>query len=173
MGSMASSHVAPLGRIAREGSTNRATTVTRHWLVAASWAACAWNAHARDLADAPGVRVATLPLEPGYYVASDTPCAKASNATLLLLRRNGIGGARYFCEFKRIEQTGPATYRVEEECADFQGDAPETRHLQYILDNDSRFLAKEQDVVALDARYCAQSELPLEWRNTDIESEIE
>lgn len=118
-------------------------------------------------------QVAVLPLQRGYYVASDTPCAKASNATLLLLRRNGIGGARYFCEFKRIEQTGPATYRVEEECADFQGDAPETRHLQYILDNDSRFLAKEQDVVALDARYCAQAELPLEWRNTDIESEIE
>lgn len=117
--------------------------------------------------------VAVLPLQRGYYVASDTPCAKASNATLLLLRRNGIGGARYFCEFKRIEQTGPVTYRVEEACADFQGEAPETRHLQYILENDARFLAKEQDVIALDARYCAQSALPLEWRNTDIKSEIE
>jgi len=117
--------------------------------------------------------VAVLPLQRGYYVASDTPCAMASNATLLLVRQNGIGGARYFCEFKRIEQTGPATYRVEEACADFQGEAPETRHLQYILENDVRFLTKEQDVVALDARYCAQSELPLEWRNTDMDSEIE
>lgn len=48
-------------------------------------------------------QVAVLPLQRGYYVASDTPCAKASNATLLLLRRNGIGGARYFCEFKLQE----------------------------------------------------------------------
>jgi hypothetical protein len=34
-------------------------------------------------------------------VASDPPCAQASNATLMLLRRDGIGGARH-CEQSRL-----------------------------------------------------------------------
>ena len=46
--------------------------------------------------------VAALPLKRGYYVESDTPCGQASNATTTLLRREGIGGARDFCEFKKI-----------------------------------------------------------------------
>ncbi len=117
--------------------------------------------------------VAMLPLQRGYYVASDTPCAEASNATLLLLRRDGIGGARYFCEFRHIEQTGPATYRVEEACAGFQGDDAETRHLDYVIENDVRFVSRDQDGAVLDARYCAQSDLPADWRDTDIRSETE
>jgi len=59
-----------------------------------------------------------LPLQRGYYVASDTPCAQASNATLQLLRRNGIGAARTLCEFKAIKQTGPTSYRVRESCSE-------------------------------------------------------
>lgn len=108
----------------------------------------------------------TLPLPLGYYVASDIPCAKASNATLLLLQRHGIGGARDFCEFTRIEQTGTITYRVEESCADFQGGDPEKRAVQYEIKGGQRFLIKEGDITLLDARYCAQSELPAEWRET-------
>lgn len=142
-------------------------------------AACKPSSSPQTPQDAPGLTVqgtqpaAILPLQRGYYVASDTPCALASNSTLLLLRRNGIGGARYFCEFRRIEQTRPTVYVVEEVCADFQGSASETRYLQYVLENNNRFLAKDQNGIVLDARYCAQSELPPDWRNTDIRSEIE
>ncbi|WP_297358575.1 hypothetical protein [Thauera sp.] len=84
-----------------------------------------------------------------------------------------LRGARHEILDQRIDQTGPVTYRVDEACTNFQGESPETRHLQYILENELRFLTKDQDVVDLDARYCAQSELPHEWRNTDIKSEIE
>lgn len=142
-------------------------------------AACKPSSLPQTSQDTPGPTVQSprpvsiLPLQRGYYVASDTPCAQASNSTLLLLRRNGIGGARYFCEFRRIEQTSPTVYVVEEVCADFQGSASETRYLQYVLENNNRFLAKDQNGIVLDARYCAQSELPPDWRNTDIRSEIE
>ncbi|MCC6301746.1 MAG: hypothetical protein IT489_02980 [Gammaproteobacteria bacterium] len=117
--------------------------------------------------------VTLLPLQRGYYVASDTPCRKASNATLLLLRRHGIGGARDFCEFKNIQQIGPETYRVEEVCADFQGSDPERRTLQYQIKSNTRFVISDQNGIVLDARYCAQTDLPPDWRNTDIRSEIE
>ena len=100
---------------------------------------------------------------------ADTPCAKASpNATLWLLRRNGIG-ERGICEFKRIEQTGPATLcgrRVRR----FPGTRRRLGICNTYLDNDSAAsLAKEQDVVALDAG-TVPSRNCLEWRNTDIES---
>lgn len=142
-------------------------------------AACKPSSSPQTSQDAPGLTaqsprsVAILPLQRGYYVASDTPCAQASNATLLLLRRNGIGGARYFCEFRRIEQTGPTSYVVEEACADFQEDDAKTQYLQYEVVNNDRFLTKDRGVTVLDARYCAQSELPPDWRNTDISSETE
>jgi len=125
-------------------------------------------------ASQPSQPLATLlPLQRGYYVASYTPCGKASNATLLLLRRHGIGGARDFCEFKNIQQIGPDTYRVEEVCADFQGSDPEKQTLQYQIKSSTRFVISDQSGIVLDARYCAQTDLPPDWRSTDIRSEIE
>lgn len=117
------------------------------------------GAAAKDKGDSPA-----LPLQLGYYVASDTPCEKASNATLLLLQSHGIGGARDFCEFLRIEQTGSTTFRVEESCADFQGSDPEKRTLQYEIMGGQRLLIKSGEDVFLDARYCAQSDLPAQWQ---------
>jgi hypothetical protein len=63
---------------------------------------------------------AQLPLKRGFYVAIDTACEAASNATLLLVRRGGFNGARDSCEFVAIEQTGPQQYRVTERCVDLQ-----------------------------------------------------
>jgi hypothetical protein len=126
-----------------------------------------------DLAPQKPHPVAALPLPRGYYVASDTPCAQASNATLLLLRRHSMGGARDFCEFKSIQQIDPATYLVEEMCADFQGSDSVTRQMQYTLEGNNRFVSKDQNGIVHDARYCAQSGLPPDWRSTDIRAEIE
>lgn len=113
--------------------------------------------------------VTVLPLKRGYYVASDTPCSQASNATTTLLRREGIGGARDFCEFKKIEQTGPSTYRVTEACGDLQDSAPpETSISIYTLTGDTAFTAKSEHGWERSARYCAQSTMPPDWRANDI-----
>lgn len=113
--------------------------------------------------------IAALPLKRGYYVESDTPCGQASNATTTLLRRNGIGGARDFCEFKKIEQTGPNTYRVTEACGDLQDSAPpETSTSIYTITGDTAFTAKSEHGWERSARYCAQSSMPPDWRANDI-----
>lgn len=113
--------------------------------------------------------VAALPLKRGYYVESDTPCGQASNATTTLLRREGIGGARDFCEFKKIEQTGPNTYRVTEACGDLQDSAPpETSTSIYTLTGDTAFTAKSEHGWERSARFCAQSSMPPDWRANDI-----
>lgn len=117
----------------------------------------------------PSATIAALPLKRGYYVESDTPCGQASNATATLLRRNGIGGARDFCEFKKIEQTGPNTYRVTEACGDLHDNAsPETSTSLYTLTGDAAFTAKSQDGWERSARHCAQSSMPPDWRDNDI-----
>ncbi len=113
---------------------------------------------------------ATLPLQRGFYVASDTACGAASNATLLLFRGDGFNGSRDGCDFSAIEQTGPQNYRVTEHCADFQ-DGPDnatTQVVDYQLTGNTRFTSKSKDGWERDFRYCEQSSLPEDWRDNDI-----
>ena len=113
--------------------------------------------------------VSALPLKRGYYVASDTPCGQASNATVMLLRREGIGGSRDFCEFKNIAQTGANTYRVTEACGDLHDSAsPESSVTTYTLNGDTAFISKSEHGWERSARYCAQSNMPADFRANDI-----
>ncbi|MDP2193611.1 MAG: hypothetical protein Q8K36_03700 [Alphaproteobacteria bacterium] len=119
---------------------------------------------------ATGVSVAELPLKRGFYVASDTPCKEASNATLQLLRRDGIGGARDFCEFKQIAQITPQQYQVSAMCGDLHGDenSGELLSITYNLTDSTSFSALSDTGWEYSARYCEQSSLPDPWRDNDI-----
>lgn len=121
---------------------------------------------------AKSIAAASLPLQRGYYVASDTPCGQASNATLQLLRRGGIGAARTLCEFKAIEQTGPTSYRVRESCSELGGTTAATETVSYEIANDRSFTTRRADGADYNARYCVQSSLPSPWRDNDIRSLI-
>lgn len=128
------------------------------------------NGPARETAgrDEPAT-IEALPLRRGYYVASDTPCGEASNATVLLLRRNGIGGARDFCEFQRIERIGPGDYRVVEACGDLRDEAPpESSVASYRLSGDEAFTIVDAHGRAFAARYCPQADMPAAFRANDI-----
>lgn len=136
-------------------------------LLMAGMAACGQSAVAA------GATAPALPLKRGYYVASDTPCNRASNATTALLRRNGIGGSRDFCEFRKIEPAGPNTYRVTQACRDLQDNArPEVSTVTYTLAGDTRFTSRSNQGWTHSARYCAQSGMPPEWRANDIRDAI-
>ena len=104
--------------------------------------------------------VKALPLRRGFYVASDTPCNQASNATLLLVTREGINGSRDVCTFRKIEKTGATSYRVTESCSG----EPTT----YEVPNETSFTVKYEGGSESSARYCAQSSLPDPWRDNDI-----
>ena len=121
-----------------------------------------------------------LPLQLGFYVAADTPCANASNATLSLLRANGIGGARDFCQFLSIRQLSAQDFLVTESCADFQASEAEQRLVLYhVIDAVSFKLSRvtaEQPVLSqptdtevfYQGYYCPQSDLPEPWRDNDL-----
>ncbi len=108
--------------------------------------------------------VAELPLKRGYYVRADATCAEASNATLQLVRRDGIGS----CGFTRIESLGAGRYRVHEFCHPRDPAEPH----DYFLKGDSsyRTVADEIDEYGqpTEFRFCPQRSLPEPWRDNDI-----
>jgi hypothetical protein len=110
-----------------------------------------------------------LPLKRGFYVASDTPCEQASNATLLLLRRDGVSGARDSCDFTQIERIGQTTYRVTERCADMMDPGGgETHVVTWEIPANTNFSAESENGWQRSARHCEQSRLPEPWRDNDI-----
>ena len=119
--------------------------------------------------------IKALPLKRGFYVSSDTPCNRASNATLSLLGGDGFTVAgRDFCTFRKIEKTGAASYRVTEECAG-GGEAwgseeqKDTNVVVWEISGDSAYKRRNQSSGwESGARYCAQSSLPEPWRDNDI-----
>lgn len=114
---------------------------------------------------------AGLPLKLGYYVDRDTPCGQASNATLQLLRRTGIGASRVFCEFKRIEKLGATSYRVTEQCRELTDSrGGQARTGTYAISNNSAFAWTAADGSKFSSRLCEQSTLPAPWRDNDIGS---
>ncbi|AKC88116.1 hypothetical protein WQ53_01475 [Pseudoxanthomonas suwonensis] len=110
-----------------------------------------------------------LPLERGFFVRDGTPCAQASNATLLLHGRAGINGAREACEFTRIEQTGPATFVATQACRDIMGGDSEDTTLTYEIASPTAFTARHEEYGwQYTAEHCPQSALPDPWRDNDI-----
>ena len=138
--------------------------------VALLWLAAGGSNDPADSQPSIAAAPVTLPLQRGFYVASDTACGAASNATLLLFRGDGFSGSHDSCDFKTIERTGPQTYRVTEHCDDFQAgpDSATTQLVDYRLPDDTRFISKSNDGWERDFRYCQQSSLPQDWRDADI-----
>lgn len=110
-----------------------------------------------------------LPLMLGFYVSSDTPCGMASNATLQLLRRSGIGGGRMLCSIEEAEKIGAKRYRVREYCRDLTGqDSPITLRGVYAIESPTAFVWRSDDGYVNRARHCPQPSLPAPWRDNDV-----
>ena len=117
--------------------------------------------------------IASLPLKRGFYVASDTSCGQASNATLSLFVGDGFNGSRDSCGFRKIEKIGATSYRVTEECSS-GGEAwgseeqKDTSIATYEIAANTIYKRKMDGGWESSARYCAQSSLPEPWRDNDI-----
>jgi hypothetical protein len=141
-------------------------------ILAATCALAGCRGHAPEIHGAvvAGSHLTGLPLKRGFYVANGTACAAASNATLLLVHRDGIRGSRDACTFGTIERTGPTSYRVTEQCADIQAgpDSAGTARVGWEIPDDASFRSTSDAGWQRHARYCEQSSLPDPWRDSDI-----
>lgn len=164
--------------------TNTAMTLVLPLLLASACVACTAAVQEPAAVKAPAAATAdvvdTLPLRPGYYVATDTPCAEAANHNLHLLREDGSGYGGftmppYFCEYKRIERTGLSTFRVTEACGGTwdEEEEPEVTVSEYEILSDTSYRARNQDGWESSARRCPRQQLPALWRGEDMGSFVD
>ncbi|MCU0976537.1 MAG: hypothetical protein MUC71_09555 [Steroidobacteraceae bacterium] len=119
-------------------------------------------------APAPPGANATLPLPLGFYVGSDTPCGEASNATLALLHREGLNGAREFCRFATLERTGPDTFRATESCSATGTGEEWSIAVEWEILGPTAFRRTSEEGWVSEFRFCEQASLPEPWRDNDI-----
>lgn len=136
--------------------------------VAAS-AAVATPATTRPAAAA---KTGTLPLRRGYFVSADTPCNRASNATVNLLTGDGINASRTACTFTRVEPQGGGRYRVTQRCEELGGwgreAPPEVSTVIFEIPDDSRFTIRWPGSSSTTSRFCPQSAMNEPFRSNDI-----
>lgn len=113
--------------------------------------------------------VDALPLQRGFYVRTDATCGTASNATLALVKRNGITS----CDFTHIERIGESRYRVKESCA-VRGAPPGHEHerdestQEYEILAENRYRLTFEYGETVEFNFCPQDSLPEPWRDNDI-----
>lgn len=111
----------------------------------------------------------SLPLDIGYYVQSDTPCQRASNATLTLYNGISFGQAHAECRKPVIRKLAEGSYQLIEHCRDRQGrGAPwQTFGSSFALRSRTEFVETTR-FGTFSFRYCKQAELPDPWNTIDL-----
>lgn len=117
--------------------------------------------------------VTELPLDRGFYVANETPCAQASNATLLLVHREGVNNAQSACYFLSIKKTGEKTFQAEQRCQLSGVDEPEVSAVTYEILSRTSFTFENADGWSGAASLCEQASLPEPWATNDIQDMID
>lgn len=119
------------------------------------------------------LRAADLKLQRGFYVASDTACGQASNATLALLHREGLNAAREDCVFGEVKRLGDGRYRVTEQCSEI-GTGESARYVvEWQVVSTRSFRRRLANGTVVEMRWCEQSTLPEAWRDIDLGEAIE
>jgi hypothetical protein len=109
----------------------------------------------------------TLPLDHGFYVRVEAPCAVASAATLTLHHPKGLLGLMDFCRFDAITQTGPDSYSVIQTCGPDEAQA-ETDTVIYELTGRTQFKMTSPYGWDYTSRLCPQSDLPDPFNAVDL-----
>jgi hypothetical protein len=104
-----------------------------------------------------------LPLKPGFYVNADTPCGKASFATLWSVDPTGVSIGHQMGTFTKIEKIDPNRYRVTQELVDPRESTPETATDIYVIVNPTTFRFGDGSDATV-VRYCPSSSMPEPWR---------
>lgn len=108
-----------------------------------------------------------LPLTRGFYVDAEVGCANASNATLALLKKDGLNSARTDCTFTGFTEQGDGTLAYTETCTDITaGDSYDNEGRIEVLGPDSFRLSGEGWGTTF--VHCPQPDLPEPWRDNDI-----
>ena len=116
----------------------------------------------------PALAQTGLPLEQGYFVAADTPCADASNATLQLVTKSDFNWPQQACVIAGVRQTTATDHAVTLDCA-ASADLPAERLTVLLTIPDAQHFglsfAGEPPAFKV---FCPQKDLPEPWRTNDL-----
>jgi hypothetical protein len=110
-----------------------------------------------------------MPLERGYFVRGDLPCAEPVNDYVILYRGDGVDTERESCAFESVKTLGANRYEVVSVCTAAAGggqSAPITE--TYTVNGPMAYSVMDEEGGEYGARFCAQAELPEPWRSRDI-----
>jgi len=120
----------------------------------------------------PAARPGGLPLKRGYYVSADTPCNRASNATVNLFTGDGLNASRSICAFTKVEPQGNGRFRVTQKCQELGGGggdvAADVSTVTFDIPDDSRFAIRWPGGGSSTSRHCPQSSMNEPFRSNDI-----
>jgi hypothetical protein len=113
----------------------------------------------------------SLPIQPGYYVSIDTPCQKASNATMTLYNGISFGDSHVECRKASTRKLTDGSYQITRQCKDMQGNGGhwETFTAKYTVVSQTELIVTNS-FGRFHYRYCSQSDLPAPWNTVDLKS---
>ncbi len=117
------------------------------------------------------VSAESVPLRPGYYVQRDTPCERASNATITLYDGVSFGAAHVECRKPVIRKLVEGSYQFVQQCRDMQGrgETWEAFRSTYSIQTPTEF-TETTSFGTFSFRYCNRSDLPDPWKTNDLTS---
>jgi hypothetical protein len=121
------------------------------------------------LAATPALARELLPLQRGFYVATDTSCREASDATITLYNGASFGQAHAQCRRWSAEQQADGTFQVRKSCRDAQSARSrwQTRTETYQIVSRTEFV-ETNEFGQFRSRYCKQADLPSDWRVVNL-----
>ena len=120
-------------------------------------------------ASAQAMAAEALPLRSGYYVQRDTPCDKASNATITLYDGASFGTAHSECQKAVVRKLSDQAYELTQKCRDMQGQGGswETSKSNYSVQSRTEFVETTR-YGTFAFRFCERSSLPDPWKSNDL-----
>ena len=121
------------------------------------------------LSATPALAADLLPLQRGFYVATDTACGEASDATIILYNGTSFGAAHAQCRKWSSHKQPDGTYQVTRSCRTIDGNRSrrEKTTSSYELFSHTEF-AETNQFGKFTFRHCRQSQLPSDWRVVNL-----
>jgi hypothetical protein len=116
----------------------------------------------------PALAQTGLPLNQGYFVAADTSCADASNATLQLVTTSEFSWPQQTCAIAAATQSAPGEIAVTLDCAASADLPAEQLNVVLTIPDAQHFGLSFAGEPPVFKTFCAQPDLPEPWRSNAL-----
>ena len=126
------------------------------------------------LTTTPALAGELLPIQRSFYVATDTPCREATDATIRLYNGASFGDAHAQCRRWSAKKLADGTFQVKKSCRDAQSaqNRWEAKTESYQIVSPTEFV-ETNEFGQFRSRYCKQADLPSDWRVVNLGKKAE